>query len=80
MKEIAGLFLAAEPVVGEVAVIDTTQAADADYNLSPSRWAVPADDSTTANIAELLKELRTLSKAVANSEAPLFKLLEPLAR
>ena len=31
-------FLKGEPVEGEVAVITREQAAEADYNLSPSRW------------------------------------------
>jgi type I restriction enzyme M protein len=79
-KEIAALFAAGEPVDGEVAVIDTDQATEADYNLSPSRWIGQADAAEAAKIPDLLKELRSLSKSIADGDVQLFKLLEPLAQ
>lgn len=79
-KEIAALFAAGEPVEGEVAVIDTAQATEADYNLSPSRWIGQADAAEAAKIPDLLKELRSLSKSIADGDVQLFRLLEPLAQ
>ena len=38
IRPIVAAFLKGEPVDGEVAVITREQAAEADYNLSPSRW------------------------------------------
>jgi type I restriction enzyme M protein len=44
----AAAYLKGEPVEGEIAVITRAQAAEADYNLSPSRWVGPlgSDDET----------------------------------
>ena len=38
IRPIAAAFLKGETIEGEVAVITRDQAAEADYNLSPSRW------------------------------------------
>ncbi|WP_231738969.1 N-6 DNA methylase [Novosphingobium sp. FSW06-99] len=80
VKGVAALFVVGEAVDGEVAVIDTAQAIEADYNLSPSRWIGQADAAEAAKIPDLLKQLRALSKSIRDGDVRLFKLLEPLAQ
>jgi len=60
VKAIAALFTAGEPVEGEVAVIDVGQAADTDYNLSPSRWVGQSGVATGDSIASLAVALKAL--------------------
>ncbi|MFV1360667.1 N-6 DNA methylase [Mycobacterium avium subsp. hominissuis] len=76
---LARLYNAGETVEGEVAVIDVSQAAEADYNLSPSRWAGNVSDVDMGNVSELLVELDLLSSEDAGLTAKLLKLLSPLA-
>ena len=80
IKEIAGLFHAGAPVEGEVAVIETAQAVEADYNLSPSRWVNQASAIQTASIPELVKRLGELARQTAVCDARLLSLLEPLGK
>ena len=61
VRPIAAAILAAEPVAGEVAVITTKQAEDADYNLSPSRWVELVGEDDARSLHTLIKELRLLS-------------------
>lgn len=75
IKEIAGLFLGGEPIEGEVAVIDKAQAAEADYNLSPSRWAGQASDAVHRPIQEIMTELLKLDKQAIDIDHSLKKLL-----
>lgn len=75
VKGIAGLFVAGEPVVGEVAVIDTAQAVEADYNLSPSKWVGQAQAESFGSIVELLKEISDLDFAATRHSNVLAKLL-----
>ena len=53
IRPIAAAFLKGEPVEGEVAVITREQAAEADYNLSPSRWVGQADTVDQRPILDL---------------------------
>lgn len=79
VADIARLFNAGESVEGEVARIDLAQAAEADYNLSPSRWAGNGSTVVTLDVGDLLSELDLLSREDAGLTADLLKLLEPLA-
>jgi type I restriction enzyme M protein len=70
IREIASAFLKGEAVAGEVAVITTAQAAEADFNLSPSRWVGQNDSITVGSVAAILQELQLLdaeSTAISNS-------------
>ncbi|GAB4970608.1 hypothetical protein MAHJHV55_44640 [Mycobacterium avium subsp. hominissuis] len=67
-------------VEGEVAVIDITQAAEADYNLSPSRWVSSVGAVDKGDIGELLTELDLLSNEDVGLTTELLKLLAPLAK
>ena len=78
IRPIVAAFLKGEPVDGEVAVITREQAAEADYNLSPSRWVGQATDSDTASVPDLIAELRRLSTAIHESDQRLFSTLEKL--
>ena len=50
IRPIAAAFLKGEVVDGEVAVITREQAAEADYNLSPSRWVGQAEETELRSI------------------------------
>ncbi len=75
IKAIAGLFLGSEAIENEVAVIDTAQAAEADYNLSPSRWVGQADDVTERPIKQILADILSLDRTAHHIDASLAKLL-----
>jgi len=75
VKGIAALFVAGEAVVGEVAVIDAAQAAEADYNLSPSRWAGRAAEATHRPIKDIVAELMGLDEQAIEIDQSLKMLL-----
>lgn len=78
IAELANLYNLGEPVNGAVAVIDLRQAADADYNLSPSRWVTSAEGSDHRGIGELISELEALAADSAKNEDVLFALLKKI--
>lgn len=78
VKGIAALFLGGEPVDGEVTVIDTTQAAEADYNLSPSRWVGQFDEQDSRSVGTILDELLSLDERARKLDVTLSALLTPL--
>ena len=76
IRLIAAAFLKGEAVDGEVAVITREQAAEADYNLSPSRWVGPGGTQTeVGSVRELLDNLLALEDESQNLSASLSKLL-----
>ena len=76
---VAAAFLKGEPVEGEVAVITRGQAAEADYNLSPSRWVAQANSTEAGSVRELLAELVALDKEANQLSASLHKHLAGVA-
>ena len=76
---LAEAYLKGEPVAGEIAVITTEQAVEADYNLSPNRWVGQADEATQRPIAEIVAELRQLEGQARGIDASLGKMLECLS-
>ncbi|MBM3495608.1 MAG: helix-turn-helix domain-containing protein [Armatimonadetes bacterium] len=80
IRPLAEMFNRAEPVDGEVAVITREQAADADYNLSPSRWVGAASAAEHGDVGALLGELEALVTEDARITAELMALLRPLAK
>ena len=78
VQELAKLYNAAAPVEGEVAVIDIARAAEADYNLSPSKWLAQADLSNTESIPDLVRVLGDLATQDQDLTAKLLNLLRPL--
>lgn len=80
IRPLAAMYLRGEPVEGELAVISTEQAQEADYNLSPSRWVAQADDTLSADIPGLIAKLRTIAAEVHASDARVLTLLGGLAK
>ena len=78
LRPLAAMYLKGEPVEGEVAVITRRQAEEADYNLSPSRWAGQNGSAEVGSIAELVNKLKQLSSATHESDKTLFAVLERL--
>ena len=79
IRPIAAAFLKGEPVEGEVAVITREQAAEADYNLSPSRWVGQASSTEVGSVRELLEDLRALDDEAHQLSASLSELLAGVA-
>lgn len=78
VKTIAALFIGAEPVDGEVAIITTKQAAETDYNLSPSRWVGQLGDEADANLPALIARYQSLLDEEANANRVLGSILAKL--
>lgn len=78
VKGIAALFVAGEAVDGEVAVIETAQAVEADYNLSPSRWVGQLDEQDARSITAILDELLALDDRALELDSTLTTLFKPL--
>ncbi|MCY4438141.1 MAG: N-6 DNA methylase [Chloroflexi bacterium] len=78
IRPIAAAFLKGEAVDGEVAVITREQAAEADYNLSPSRWVGQTDAVAQRPIAEIIAEMRLLDEEAREVDATLARMLERL--
>jgi type I restriction enzyme M protein len=75
VKGIAGLFIAGDPIEREVAVITAEQAIEADYNLSPSRWAGQADLATHRPLKDILAELISLDESAVEIDHSLRAML-----
>ena len=78
IRPLAAMFLKGEVVAGELAVITREQAAEADYNLSPSRWVAQADDTTHRTIKIILSDLRRLSQSAGQIDGQLIAMLDRL--
>lgn len=75
IRPLAAMYLKGEPVEGELAVITTEQAREADYNLSPGRWVGQSPDADHRSISELIrtaKELTTEADGVWQELEPLL--------
>ena len=75
IRPIAAAFLKGEPVEGEVAIITREQAAEADYNLSPSRWVGQGDTVDQRPIAEIIAEVQRLDDEAREIDASLARML-----
>ena len=78
IKLLADLYHAREPVDGEVAVITLDQAREADYNLSPGRWAVQAAAMSERPIADIVAEILEFDERAREVDAVLAKRLGAL--
>lgn len=76
--DLARLYNAGVAVDGEVAVIDAAQAAEADYNLSPSRWIQQASAQAHRPVQELLAELADLDSLARETDGVLATMLARL--
>ena len=75
IKLLAGMYLKGEPVEGEVAIITTQQAVEADYNISPSKWIGQSDDAEHRDMPQLIAELMKLDAQASDVNKALYKLL-----
>ena len=78
IRPIAAAFLKAEPVKGEVAVITREQAAEADYNLSPSRWVEQAAGGDEADLHDIIRRFDAVVAEEATVSAKLETVLQRL--
>lgn len=78
IRPLAAAYLKGEPVDGEIAVITREQAAEADYNLSPSRWVGNVDQQDQRPIADIIADLFKLDDAAREIDTKLAKMLAPL--
>ena len=78
IRPIAAAFLEGESIDGEVAVITTEQAQEADYNLSPSRWVGQAASGEGEDIAEIIKRYDAIVEEEADVSAKLQDALTKL--
>ena len=62
ISPLASTYLKGEPIQGEIAIISNTQAGEADYNLSPSRWIGQTESITVGSVKELLSQLVEVEK------------------
>jgi len=78
IRPLAAMYLKGEPVEGELAVITTEQAREADYNLSPSRWVGHAETLGSVSIGELIDQAKLLANEARQIDERLFALLSKL--
>ena len=74
-RGLADLFNRSEPADGEVVVITRDQAAEADFNLSPSRWVSSANDAEHRPIREIVAEFVALDEQTKAIDQSLVSLL-----
>jgi type I restriction enzyme M protein len=77
---LAAMYLKGEATPGELAVITTQQAEEADYNLSPSRWVEQNGNAEVDSIPNLLHALEQLNEQDVSITSDLLRLLRPLAK
>ena len=75
IRPISAAFLKGEPVEGAVAVITREQAAEADYNLSPSRWVGQTETVDQRPISEIIADMQRLDSEAREIDASLTKML-----
>lgn len=78
IKPLAAIYLKGEAVDGEVAVITTQQAEEADYNLSPGRWVAQGGDAEHRPIKSIVADLLALDAKASEVDQTLAKLLVAL--
>jgi type I restriction enzyme M protein len=78
IRALAALYLKGEAVEGELAVITTQQAEEADYNLSPGRWVAQGSDANHRPIKSIVSDLLALDEKAGEIDRTLVQLLAPL--
>ena len=78
IRPLAAMYLKGDVVEGELGIITTEQAQEADYNLSPSRWVAQNGDTEHGSVPALVRELERLAQRDAEITGELVRLLRPL--
>jgi type I restriction enzyme M protein len=79
IRLLAAMYLKGEPVEGELVVITTKQAEEADYKLSPSRWVAQPSTTKVESVAALVKRLAQLDEEAYQLSTSIKKLLVGVA-
>ena len=79
IRSLAALYLKGEAVEGELALITTQQAEEADYNLSPSRWVGQSSSAEVGSISVLVQKLAQLDDEAHKLSVAITKLLAGVA-
>jgi type I restriction enzyme M protein len=74
LKAMAAVFHKGEPIEGEIAIISNEQAAEADYNLSPSRWVGQNSNVEHRGIEDLVCLVDDLTQTSGN----LWESIQPM--
>lgn len=75
IRPLAAAYLKGEPVDGELIVVDRAKIAEADYNLSPSRWVGQSSSAEVGSVSALVRELGALDDDAHQLSATISKML-----
>lgn len=75
IRPLAAAYLKGEPVDGELIVVDRSKIAEADYNLSPSRWVGQSSSAEVGSVSALVRELGALDNEAHQLSATISKML-----
>jgi type I restriction enzyme M protein len=75
IRMLAAMYLRGEATPGELAVITTQQAEEADYNLSPGRWVAQGGNAEYRPIKKIIADLLALDDKAREIDQTLAKLL-----
>jgi len=75
IRPLAAAYLKGEPVGGELIVVDRSKIAEADYNLSPSRWVGQSSSAEVGSVSALVRELGTLDDEAHKLSVMISKML-----
>ena len=78
IQPVAAMFLKGEQVEGEVAVITSEQAVEADYNLSPSRWVGQTTSNGESDIHDIIGRFEAVVAEEATVSAKLGTVIQRL--
>ncbi|MBN8502226.1 MAG: N-6 DNA methylase [Sphingomonadales bacterium] len=78
IRPLAAAYLKGEPVDGEVTVITRAQAAEADFNLSPSRWVGGGSSGDEVGLKDILERFEATISADAKISRDLSAALTKL--
>ena len=80
IRPLAAAYLSGKPIDGELVVITTEQAQEADCNLIPSLWVGQSVEQEVGSVPCLLRALEELVEQEAGLTSRLLRLLRPLAK
>lgn len=78
IRVLAAMYSKGQPVEGEMSIIATDQAREADYNLSPTRWVGQTGASDLGSVQSLIEQLEHLVERDVHLTSDLLRLLQPL--
>jgi type I restriction enzyme M protein len=80
IRPLAAAYLKGETIDGEIAVITRQKAEEAEYNLSPSRWAGSSEARELGSVASMVGELERLNSLDVQITSKLIAMLRPIVR